>query len=208
MAAALAVLDLPELLENILLNLEDWKQPFVLQRVNQRFKATIDGSLQLRRMMWLAPKLSSKDIGLTEDTPVTYWRLDPLRKLLYNPLLMRDVPGKGHMRRPNGDKCRFYFLALSMPRSAAMQIYHGRLADDDLTLRQGSSWRRTLSTQTSAVPIQLVFNSFPKVSICSEDVGLGPCTTMGDLIESIQHHLDEVQQKVRDRRVTTKKVPK
>nr|OQO17048.1 hypothetical protein B0A51_14199 [Rachicladosporium sp. CCFEE 5018] len=208
MAAALAVLDLPELLENIFLHLEDWQEPFGLQRVNKRFKATIERSIHLRRKMWLAPKLSSKDIDLTEDTSVTYWRPDPLREILYNPLLMRDAPGKGYMRWPNIDKCRFFVLPLSMPRSISMHNYHGRLVDDDLILRQGSSWRRTLWTQTSAVPVQLVFNSFPKVSMCSEHVEVGPCTTMGDLIDSGQHHLDEVQKKVRERRVVTKKVPK
>ncbi|OQO10500.1 hypothetical protein B0A48_03797 [Cryoendolithus antarcticus] len=177
MAAALAVLHLPELLENILLYLEDWQEAFILQRVNQRFKATIERSIHLRRKMWLAPKLSSKDIDLTEDTSVTYCRPDPLGELLYNPLLMRDVPGRGFMRWPNVDKGRFFFLPLSTPRSIS----------------------------TSAVPVHLVFNSLPKVYMISKDVELGPCTTMGALMDSVRSHLDEVQKRVRNLREAAKK---
>nr|OQO21128.1 hypothetical protein B0A51_13078 [Rachicladosporium sp. CCFEE 5018] len=64
MAAALAVLDLPELLENILLQLDSWKRPFVLVRVSRRFKATIEGSLRLQRKMWLLPSLEDVEFEM------------------------------------------------------------------------------------------------------------------------------------------------
>nr|OQO26245.1 hypothetical protein B0A51_07251 [Rachicladosporium sp. CCFEE 5018] len=72
MATANAVFDIPELLGNILLHIDDWKAPFVLLRVSKTFKGTIDGSARLRKGMWLSTEVEN----LTG--PSTQQNLNPL----------------------------------------------------------------------------------------------------------------------------------
>ncbi|OQO07817.1 hypothetical protein B0A48_06608 [Cryoendolithus antarcticus] len=208
MAAALAVLDVPELLRHILLHLEDWQEPFVLQRVNQRFEATIAGSLQLRRMMWLAPKPSSKDLNLKVGKGLEFWMEDPPRDRIYNPLLIRQVHVNSGVRWPEGDKCRLYMYTSAEPRGISINVFHGRLVDDSMIFRRGSSWRRMLWAQISAVRISLSFHSFPKVPLHSRYLEFSDGATIGDLMDHIQRHLDVAQEKVRARRQAARKVQK
>nr|OQO26244.1 hypothetical protein B0A51_07250 [Rachicladosporium sp. CCFEE 5018] len=53
MSAVQAVIDLPELLETILLHVDGWKTLFPLIRVSRYFKSIIEDSIQLQRKMWL-----------------------------------------------------------------------------------------------------------------------------------------------------------
>nr|OQO17047.1 hypothetical protein B0A51_14198 [Rachicladosporium sp. CCFEE 5018] len=194
MAAALAVLDLPELLENIILRIDDWKKPFVLLRVNQRFKATIENSIHLKRKMWFTP--TSKDVEVERTSPCNHKDATEPSATLYNPLLIEWHSRTSIIRCPGGNE---FGMELHLARDFSIEatVYTGGRASDLRVLSMGDSWRRVLCTQKSGVSIAKLDRGVRKNrrvrrKLCVHtDVKLAKYATMGDLIEGVNRCFDE-----------------
>lgn len=73
-SSAQQVLDLPELLELILLeDAVDVKTLLFAQRVSKTFQATAQGSVKLLRKLWLLADTSEKDLEVNKLLTTTTW---------------------------------------------------------------------------------------------------------------------------------------
>ncbi|OQO10515.1 hypothetical protein B0A48_03812 [Cryoendolithus antarcticus] len=140
MAATDAVLGIPELLGNILLQLDSWKEPFVLLRVSRTFKATIEDSKQLQHKMWLLPQA-------THPPGVPLWDgLNPLLGQLKLRNMDQDLsyrPAKGAkwwVRVALAAHSRMFFHLGIRPDTAAQHTSQLIASDDTFHI---GSWRRT-----------------------------------------------------------------
>lgn len=80
-ASARKVFDIAELLEKILLNVDDMRTVLLAQRVDRTFKATIDGSVLLKKKLWLLPDTTEEKLEINPIWKWSRWRVEPLRTL-------------------------------------------------------------------------------------------------------------------------------
>ncbi|KAK6442817.1 hypothetical protein LTR95_000923 [Oleoguttula sp. CCFEE 5521] len=197
MVDALAVLDLPELLENILVQLEDWKEPFVLLRVSRRFKATIENSVQLKRKMWLIPKAGDVEFELC--AAFEYKDASAPSAQLYNPLIKALDLHMSDFRWPVGNKYSTD-VVIGSDLNIEASINGHKCPMDWMGFTKGDSWRRVLCAQKPGLTVDIFYEGVgqPEPPLEREravyDIGvkLPPHATMGDLVECVQEHLDKV----------------
>ncbi|OQO10479.1 hypothetical protein B0A48_03776 [Cryoendolithus antarcticus] len=136
--AAVEVLTLPELLENILGHL-DMKTLLLSQRVNTHFKLVIQSSKDLQEKLYFRPKSATKTKCITEVT--------------LNPLLTKPYTRGRFIKSLSRDEWRFAIDPFRLPQDASGQRMY--LCSHAMTLRNAELIGEDCMTYTAHGPIAL-----------------------------------------------------